>query len=128
MGARSRWRLGCRRRRCSDAKGLSDGGEAVAFHGVGEETTASNTDTSAWRNMPQNSLEELIAVESHELVAAAVAVILHPERNAGVVDIDESAVTDGHAVNVAGEVAQHLSRSSTWWLRVYHPFCARCFF
>jgi hypothetical protein len=91
---------------------LSDGGEAVAFHGVGEETAASNTDKSAWRNVLQKSPEEFIAVEGHDLVAAAVAVILHPERNACVVDVDESAVADGHAVNVASEVAQHLSRRS----------------
>ena len=112
---------------CSDAKSLSDGDEAVAFHGVGEETAASNTNKSAWRNVLQKSSEEFIAVEGHELAAAAVAVILHPEADAGVVDVDESAVADGHAVDVAGEVAQHLSRSSKWWLRVYHPFRCRCF-
>ena len=104
MGARWLWRLGWRRRRFSDAEGISDGGEAVAFHGVGEETAASNTNKSAWRNVLQESAEEFIAIEGHEPAAAAVAVILHPERDAGVVDVDEAAVGDGHAVDIVGEV------------------------
>ena len=57
VGARRRWRLGRRRRRGGDAEGLADGGEAVAFRGVGEETAAPNTDTSAWRNVLQQPSE-----------------------------------------------------------------------
>jgi hypothetical protein len=85
---------GWRCRRCGDAEGFSDGGEAVAFHVVGEETAAPNKDKSAWRNVLQKSPEEFIAVEGPELAADAFPVILHPEHDAGVVDIDDSTLAD----------------------------------
>ena len=64
MGARWRWRLRCPRRGGGDAESLTDGGEAVAFHSVGEEPGASYSDESAWRDVLEESPQEFLAAES----------------------------------------------------------------
>ncbi len=59
--------------------------------------------------MQQEAAHELAGLERHRLVARGTldAVVLPAEGDAALVERDEAAVGDGHAVRVARQIGQH---------------------
>jgi hypothetical protein len=66
------------------------------------------------QHVDQEAPDELVRVEPHGLpaVRAVDAIVLPAERNRAVVGRNEAAVRDGDPMGIAGEIAQHLLRST----------------
>jgi hypothetical protein len=67
---------------------------------------------AARQDVDQKAADELVGGQRHDLLAfgAIAAIILVPERHAGLVEADEPSVRDGDAMGVAREIGQHRLR------------------
>src|SRR3974390_2948616 len=74
----------------------------------------------------QKAADKLVRVKPHRLPTARTvdAIVLPPERDAGVVGCDEAAVRDGDTVGLTGKIAQHLLRSRERRLAIDDPLDA----
>jgi hypothetical protein len=74
--------------------------------------------------MDKKAADEFGGRERHGLgaLAAVKAVILPPEGNAVAVESDQSAVGDGDAVSIAGQIGEHGLRPAERLLGIDHPF------
>ena len=88
---------------------------------VGEEPVVPDALEAIGQNVQQEAADELVRVECHALLFAAIAIILPGEADARVVACDEAAVRDGDAMRVAREIAQHLFGASERLLGVDDP-------
>ena len=75
------------------------------------------------KDMQQEAAHELRHRQGHRLVAAAALgpVVLELEGDPFLVEGDQAAVGDGHAVGVASEVSEHRLRSGEGALGIDHP-------
>src|SRR5579864_3794559 len=75
------------------------------------------------QDVQQKAADELAGTEPHhlELVAAVVAVVLPSEADVIGAELDQTAVGDGDAMGVAGEIGEHLRRAGERRLGVYDP-------
>ena len=78
---------------------------------------------AARQDMQQEAAHELLYREGHRFVAATAlgAVVLELEGDPSLIECDEAAVGDGHAVGVAGEVSEYGLGSGEGALGVDHP-------
>jgi hypothetical protein len=74
----------------------------------------------------QHVLEEAAdkdaGIEAHDLRGVAVGVVFVSEGDGVVVDVDDAVVADCDLVGLAGEVRQHLLRTTEWRFGVDGPF------
>jgi hypothetical protein len=70
----------------------------------------------------EEAADEDAGIEAHDLRGVAVGVVFLFEGDGVVVDVDDAVVADCNLVGVAGEVAQHLLRTTEWRFRVDDPF------
>ncbi len=82
-----------------------------------------NTVESGWEHVDKEASDELRYRQGHGLVSLASlgAVVLPLEGDLLVVEGDETAVGDGDAVGVAGEIGEHGLGSGEGTLGVDHP-------
>ena len=87
---------------------------------VGKQTVVPNAVEPLGQDVHEEPANELAWLECHGLVSVRPldAVVLVFERNAARVGGDQTAVGDGDAVGVAGEVGQHLLWPCKWALGV----------
>ena len=71
--------------------------------------------------MQQEAAQKLICCDGHQLLFAAVGVILPAERYLSSGEADQTMVGDGDTVGVAGQVMKHVLRTAERRLRVHHP-------
>jgi hypothetical protein len=83
-----------------------------------------DTVETAGEHMDEESPDELISRERHELVAlGSVDPIVFPlESHPLLIACDQSPVGDGDPMRVARQIAQHLLGTAEWALAVDHPF------
>jgi hypothetical protein len=102
-----------------------DGISASAF---GEQAVVADAVEAFWQHVDQESADELAGSECHALASIAPldAVVLPFEDDALLVEGDQAAVGDGHAVGIARQIGQHCLRPAEWPLCVDDPlgFCA----
>ena len=72
-------------------------------------------------NMQQESAQELMCGNSHDLVLAAVCIVSPAEGDMIVLEGDETMVGDGHAMGVAGQIVENMFGAAERWLGVYDP-------
>ena len=75
-----------------------------------------------WQDMQQEPADELVGIECHAFLLAAMTMVPPAECNLVVGDADEPGIGDGDAMGIAGEISQHLLWSTEWLLGVNHPF------
>jgi hypothetical protein len=65
-------------------------------------------DKAARQDVEQEAAQELLRTEGHHSLLITVGIILPPESNLVMLESHEAMVGDGHAMGVAGEIAQHM--------------------
>ena len=88
---------------------------------VGEETEVADADQSLGKNVDEESSQELIGRDRHDLLLAACGVILPAERDLILLEGYETVVGDGHSMGVAGEILQNMFRPTEGWLGIEDP-------
>jgi hypothetical protein len=75
---------------------------------IGEESEGTDADKAAGENMEQETAQELVRGEGHHPLLITVRIIFPAEGNLVLVEGHETVVGNGHAMGVAGEIAQHM--------------------
>ena len=109
-------------RRCIEQ--LTRSRDVLGAPAIGEEAVVPNAVEPVGQDVDQETADELVGVERHELVASVSlgSVILPFERHALAVEGDEAAVGDRDPVRVAGQVGEHRAGSAKGPLGIDHPF------
>ena len=81
----------------------------------------SNANQAAGQNVQQESAQELMGGNGHDLLLAAVGIVSPAEGNAIALEGHETMVGDGDAVGVAGQVVENMFGATEGWLGVDHP-------
>jgi hypothetical protein len=76
------------------------------------------------QNVDQESAEKLFCGNSHNLLLAAVGIILPSERHSIILEANESMVGDRDAVGIAREIMQNMFGAAEGWLGVDDPVLA----
>jgi hypothetical protein len=69
----------------------------------------------------QETAQELLRTERHHSLLITVGIILPTESNLVILESHEAVVGDGHAMSVAGEIAEHMMGTAEGGLGVDHP-------
>src|SRR5207249_9647324 len=88
---------------------------------VGEEAVVTDAYEPPGQEVEEEAAQELDATEGHDALAAVVTIVLPGERDLLGAHGHEAAVGDRHAVGVAREVAQDVSRATERRLGVDDP-------
>ena len=75
-------------------------------------------------NMEQESAQELICGNRHDLLLAAVGIVFPAKRDAIILESHQTMVGDGDAMGVAGQIVQHMFGTAEGWLGVDDPVLA----
>ncbi len=73
----------------------------------GEEAEREDADKAARQDVEQEAAQELLRTERHHSLLISVGIILPAESNLVMLESHEAVVGDGHAMVVAGEIAEH---------------------
>ena len=94
---------------------------------VGEQAVVADAVEALGQHVDQEAADELVSGERHGLppVRSVDAVILPAEGDAVVVDRDQTAIGDGDAVGIPGEIAQHLLGPRRFWCDYPFAFAQR---
>jgi hypothetical protein len=74
------------------------------------------------QDVAEETADELTCCERHDFVARSAAIILVAERDAGLVERNQSAIGDGNTVGVARQIGKHRLGSAERALCVDIPF------
>jgi hypothetical protein len=99
---------------------LAEGQEGRA-PAIGQETKRADADKAAGQDMEQKAAQELLRSERHDFLLIPVGIILPAESNLIMLESNEAMVGDGHAMGVAGEIAEHMMGTAEGWLGVDDP-------
>ncbi len=91
---------------------------------IGQETERADANKAAGQDVEQETAQELLRSERHDSFLISVGIILPAESNPVVLESYEAVVGDGHAMGVAGEIAQHMMRPTEGWLGIDDPVLA----
>ena len=75
---------------------------------VGEQAEVADADKTLREDVQQEAAKEVGGLESHDLFAMAVAVILPAEGDLAVLESQQPVIGKGHFVGVAAQVVEHL--------------------
>lgn len=96
-------------------------GQQLVAEAVRQPAVVSDTDEAFGQDVQEEAAEELLRVESHDALLAAVSIIAPAEADSLSIEGREPMVGDGHAVGVATEIVQHMGRAAEGWLGVDEP-------
>jgi len=88
---------------------------------IGQEPERADADKAAGQNMEQEAAQELLRIERHHSLLIPVGIILPAKGNLVPVEGYEAVVGDGHAMGVAGEIAEHMMGTAEGGLGVDDP-------
>ncbi len=80
-----------------------------------------DADQSLWQNMDQESAQELICGNRHDLLLSAPCVVFPAKRDSIILERNQSMVGDGHAMRIASEIVQNMLGTAEGWLGVDDP-------
>ena len=89
---------------------------------VGKETVVADALKTGRQSVLQEAADELLGCDRDDLVFSAVAVVLPGVGDLAVVQGQQAAVGDGHAVSVAAEIFEDMLGTTKGWFGVDHPF------
>src|SRR5437763_8375989 len=110
--------------RLRDGEQLTCSRDVLGTLAAGEQAVVANAMEAVGKHMDQEATDELVCGECHRLVSIAAfdAVILPPEGDAIVVERDQAAVGDGHAVGVARPIGEYSLGPAERALCIDDPF------
>ena len=73
----------------------------------------------------QEAAQELLCGNRHDLLLAAMGIVLPAEGDSIILKRDQSMVGDGDAVRIAGEIVQNMLGTAEGWLGIDHPVLAK---
>jgi hypothetical protein len=88
---------------------------------VGEESEVANANQSLGQNVDEETSQELMGGNGHDLLLAAVGIVSPAERDAIVFEGHEAMVGDGDAVGVAGQVVENMFGAAEGRLGIDDP-------
>jgi len=88
---------------------------------VCEEAEEADAHKAMWKHMQEEAAQKLLCSDGHELLFAAVGVVLPAERHVAISKVDDPVVGDGNAVGVAGQVLKNVLRSAERRFGVHDP-------
>src|ERR1700678_2109106 len=98
--------------------------ERLASVAVGEQSEVADLDQAGGQDMEQEAADELDSFEAHDAVPVAMPGVPPAEAHLSVFEAEQPSVGDGDAMRVAGQILQHMFRSSEGRLGVDHPLCS----
>lgn len=109
---RQRWwlcvRLFERLLRCWDVKQAAAQVQLQLPMAIGKQAVMTNAVKAVWNRVKQETADELVRIERHQLLLAGRSIILPSEGDLVSIDVDEAGVGDGNAMGIAAEIGQHL--------------------
>ena len=75
---------------------------------VGQEAKGTDANEAAGQHMQQETAQELLRTERHHSLLITVGIILPAESNLIMLEGHEAMVSDGHAMGIAGEIAEDM--------------------
>jgi hypothetical protein len=88
---------------------------------AGEIAEVADADKAPRQHVLTKAAQELDSGESHDALFIAMSVVFPSKVHAVTVEAKQALIADGHAVGIAAEVAQHVSRSTESGLGIDHP-------
>ena len=88
---------------------------------TGEIAEVADADKASGQHMLAKAAQELGSGESHDALLIAMSIIFPSKSHAVTIEAEQALITDGDAVSVAAEIAQHVSRSTKSGLGIDHP-------
>jgi hypothetical protein len=73
------------------------------------------------QDMEQEPPEELDGIEGHQSVAVPMGIVFPPKGHPPILQGHQTTIRDRHAVGIAREILQYLSRATGGWLGIHHP-------
>jgi hypothetical protein len=107
--------------RSSDAEQEAATQQGCGSSAVSEKSKVPDADEPLGQNVDEESPQELIGGDGHDLLLAAVSVVLPEERDLSFAESYEPMVGDGDAVRVAGEIVEHMLSAAEGWLSIDDP-------
>ena len=105
------------------------GGEQISAEGefglavtVGEEAVIADALQADGDYVLEEEADKVIGGDGHHFKAAGVAIIFVLEGNAAILEGQQAAVGNGHAMSVAAEIFQDVQRSAKGRFGINHPF------
>jgi hypothetical protein len=89
--------------------------------GTGEIAEVADADKASGQHMLAEATQELGSGESHDALLIAMSIVFPSEAHAVTIEAKQALIADGHAVGIAAEIAQHVSRSTKSGLGIDHP-------
>ena len=120
LGGRGSDGCGGVRRGRVEEQALTEGEESGAPP-IGEEAERADADKAAGQDVEQEAAQELLRTERHHSLLISVGIILPAESNLVMLESHEAMVGDGHAMGVAGEIAEHRMGTAEGGLGIDDP-------
>ena len=86
-------------------------GERLAAVAVRQKTEVPDLNETTRQDVQQESTNELHRIDGHQLLPVPVGGIPPPECHLALLQTNQAAIGDGHAVRVAGQVLDHVLRA-----------------
>jgi|SRR5882762_1020063 len=99
---------------------LTEGVESGA-PAIGQEAERADADKAAGQDVEQEAAQELLRTEGHHSLLITVGIIFPAESNLVMLESHEAVVGDGHAMGVAGEIAEDMMGTAEGGLGVDDP-------
>src|ERR1700730_13625136 len=96
-------------------------GQDSATAAIGQEPERADADKAARQDVEQETAQELLRTERRHSLLISVGIILPVESNLVVLKGHEAMVGEGHAMGVAGEIAEHMMGTAEGRLGVDNP-------
>jgi len=77
-----------------------------------------------WKHVVKKAAQKLLRCNCHQLLFAAVSVILPPERHLIIGEVYEPMIGDGDAMGVAGQAMKNVLRTAERRFGVHDPVLA----
>lgn len=81
-----------------------------------------DADQALGQNVDQESAQELICGDGHDLLLAAVRKVFPAKRDSIILERNQSMVGDGDAVRIASEIVQNMLGTAEGWLGIDDQF------
>jgi len=86
--------------------------EQVSPAPIRQKSGEADAGESARQHVQEEPTQEFFATNGHRPLHTPVRVVLPPERDLAVGDVDDPVIRDRHAVRVAGQILQHMFGSA----------------
>ena len=111
-------------RRCLLQQSMAERQQGFA-PAVGQESEEADADEAMRKYMEKEAPQKLLCCHCHELLFAAVGVILPAERHLIIGEVYEPVVGDGDTMCIAGQVMKNVPRATEGRLGVHDPVLAK---